>query len=165
MTEKEKKQRIKNSKLFLEKFKTYKIQVETLENLINDLLESQKPAGYKEDLRIYDLKVQKSKKNQNTEDFLNKLNDTVEIYKKELEKLQNSKIYCMQLINKLKNINEKIILNNYYILNKKFDEFKKYSKSTFFRVLNEGLINFSYILEEEYKKRIKNKKENEEKKI
>lgn len=165
MTEKEKKQRIKNSKLFLEKFKTYKIQVETLENLINDLLESQKPAGYKEDLRIYDLKVQKSKKNQNTEDFLNNLNDTVEKYNKELERLQNSKLYCMQLINKLKNINEKIILNNYYILNKNFKDLTKFSKSSFFRILDEGLINFSYILEEEYKKRIEKKKENEEKKI
>lgn len=165
MTEKEKKQRIKNSKLFLEKFKTYKIQVETLENLINDLLESQKPAGYKEDLRIYDLKVQKSKKNQNTEDFLNNLNDTVEKYNKELERLQNSKLYCMQLINKLKNINEKIILNNYYILNKNFKDLTKFSKSSFFSILDEGLINFSYILEEEYKKRIEKKKENEEKKI
>ena len=84
---------------------------------------------------------------------------------KELEKLQNSKIYCMQLINKLKNINEKIILNNYYILNKNFKDLTKFSKSSFFRILDEGLINFSYILEEEYKKRIEKKKENEEKKI
>ena len=165
MTEKEKTQRIKNSKLFLERFKTYKIQVETLENLIKDLLESQKPAEYKKDLRIYDLKVQKSKKNQNTESFLNNLNDTVEKYNEELEKLQDSKLYCMQLINKLKNINEKIILNNYYILNKNFKDLTKYSKNTFYRILNEGLINFSYILEEEYKKRIEKKKENEEKKI
>ena len=150
MTITEEKQRIKASKIFLERFKLIKEEIKIKYDLIEDLQDSQKPKGYKENLQYKDVKVQNTK-SQNTEKFLNKFNDTIENLIEEIENLENFRLNGLNLINQLKNRQERLIITHYYFLNKKQTDYKKISKTFFFDILKKGLINFSYILEKKEK--------------
>ena len=158
MTKEEKENRIKTSKYFL--YRLNEIENE-LNNKIKELdyLEKEgRPAGYKKDVSINEITIQQSKKNFTAEILFKDYEEKINKVKLEIEKLENQYKSNRILLNKIENFQEEYFLKSLFIYKLPKSDIKKIfkikSNNDFDSVLNNALISFSYILENEFKKKI-----------
>lgn len=163
----ERQKRINNSKHFFKILTQIENEIQSKTELIEKLINSYAPAEYKQNLQIQNTKIQETKKDYSAEAMLGDV-ETINKLKSDKEKLLNQYKCNSNLINKVDDFYYKIFLQCVFIFKlsktyiKKLLRAKKIkTNDDFDNFLNDSLVSFSYILENEYKKISKNGDEEE----
>lgn len=157
MTIDEKEKRIKNSKYFFYKLSLLQSELKDKREYLEEFINKNAPAGYKKDLSFKIDNVQESKKNHSAEILFKDFEEKINKLKLEIAKLENQYIYLMGLIDKIEKFNSKYILKSVFIYHLPKTNIKKIfrikTNKDFENILNNCFIDFSFILENEYKRR------------
>ncbi len=152
MTIEEKEKRIKNSKYFFYKLSLIQNELKDKREYLEDFINKNAPAGYKKDLSFKIDNVQESKKNHSAEILFKDFEEKINKLKLEIAKLENQYIYLMGLIDKIEKFNSKYILKSVFLYHLPKTHIKKIFRiKNFEEILNNCFIDFSFVLEEEYK--------------
>lgn len=155
--------RIKISKHFFFNLSQIENEIKSKTESIEKLIDSYAPAEYKQNLQIQNTKIQETKKNYSAEATFGNV-DKINKLKSEKEKLLKKYKCNSNLIYKIDDFYYRTFLQCVFIFKlprtyiKKLLRVKKIKTNDDFDIfLNDSLVSFSYILENEYKKKeIKN---------
>lgn len=150
--------RIKISKHFFFNLSQIENQIQYITESIEKLINSSAPAGFRDNVRFQNTKIQETKKNYSIEATLEDV-DRINKLKSDKEKLLNQYKCNSNLIDKVEDFYYRIFLQCVFIFKLSKNEIKKIlrvkqikTNNDFDNFLNESLISFSYVLENEYKK-------------
>lgn len=154
--------RIKISKHFFFNLTQIENEIQSKTESIEKLINSSAPAEYRNNLQIQNTKIQETKKDYSAEATFGNV-DKINKLKSEKEKLLNQYKCNSNLIYKIDDFYYRTFLQCVFIFKlprtyiKKLLRVKKIkTNNDFDNFLNDSLISFSYILENEYKKISKN---------
>ena len=154
----ERQKRIKTSKHFFFNLTQIENELQIKTESIEKLIHSSAPAEYKQNLRIQDTKIQNTKKDYSIEATLGDVEELNKL-KSEKEKLLNQYKCNSSLINKVKDFYQRIFLECLFIFKLPKTKIKKIlrakkikTNNDFDKFLNDSLVSFSYVLENEYRK-------------
>lgn len=161
MTKEESLNRIKTSKYFFYKLNEIAIELNNKVKELENFIINNGPAGYKVDLSFKIISIQESKKNFSSEVLFRDFDNEVNNLKLQIEKLENQYNKNRNLIDKIQDFYCHYFLLSVFIyklpksnIKKIFKTKKLITNKDFDNFLNESLINFSYVLENEFKKKI-----------
>jgi tRNA G26 N,N-dimethylase Trm1 len=150
--------RIKISKHFFFNLTQIENKIQSKTESIEKLINSSAPAGYRNNLRFQNTKIQETKKNYSIEATFGDVEEINKL-KSDKEKLLKQYKYNSDLIDKVDDFYYRMFLQCLFIFKLSKNEIKKIlrakqikTNNDFDNFLNESLISFSYILENEYKK-------------
>lgn len=154
--------RIKTSKHFFFNLAQIENELQSKTESIEKLINSSAPAEYKQNLQIQETKIQETKKDYSAEATFGNV-DRISKLKSDKEKLLNQYKCNSNLIDKVEDFYYRIFLKCVFIFKLSKNKIKKIlrvkrikTNNDFDNFLNESLISFSYVLEDEYKKISKN---------
>ena len=154
--------RINNSKHFFKILSQIENELQTKTELIEKLINSSAPAEYRNNLQIQNTKIQETKKDYSAEATLGDVEEINKL-KSDKEKLLNQYKCNSNLLYRLDDFYYRTFLQCFFIFKlprtyiKKLLKIKKIkTNDDFNNFLNDSLVSFSYILENEYKKIRKN---------
>ena len=154
--------RINNSKHFFKILSQIENELQTKTELIEKLINSSAPAEYRNNLQIQNTKIQETKKDYSAEATLGDVEEINKL-KSDKEKLLNQYKCNSNLLYRLDDFYYRTFLQCFFIFKlprtyiKKLLKIKKIkTNDDFNNFLNDSLVSFSYILENEYKKISKN---------
>lgn len=157
MTIEEKLKRIKNSKYFFYKLSLLQSELKDKREYLEEFINKNAPAGYKKDLSIKGESIQQTKKNYSAEILFKDFEEKINKLKLEIAILENKVISLHNLIYKIEEFKSKYILISVFIMHLEEKKIKRMFKiktnKDFQEVLNNSFIDFSFILENEYKKK------------
>lgn len=150
--------RIKTSKHFFFNLSQIENKIQSKTESIEKLINSSAPAGYKSNLRFQNTKIQETKRNYSVEATFGDV-DKISKLKSDKEKLLNQYKCNSNLIDKVEDFYYRIFLQCVFIFKLSKNEIKKIlrakqikTNNDFDNFLNDSLVSFSYVLENEYKK-------------
>ena len=150
--------RIKISKHFFFNLTQIENKIQYITESIEKLIHSSAPAGFRDNVRFQNTKIQETKKNYSIEATFGNIEEINKL-KSEKEKLLKQYKCNSNLIDKVEDFYFKIFLQCVFIFKLSKNEIKKIlrakqikTNNDFDNFLNESLISFSYVLENEYKK-------------
>ena len=154
--------RIKTSKHFFFNLAQIENEIQSKTESIEKIINSSAPAEYKQNLQIQDTKIQETKKDYSAEATFGNVEEINKL-KSDKEKLLKKYKCNSNLIYKIDDFYYRTFLQCFFIFKlpktyiKKLLKVKKIkTNNDFDNFLNESLVNFSYVLEDEYKKISKN---------
>ena len=154
----ERQKRIKISKHFFFNLAQIENEIQYITESIEKLIHSSAPAGFRDNVRFQNTKIQETKKNYSIEATFGDV-DRINKLKSEKEKLLRQYKNNSDLIDKVDDFYYRIFLQCLFIFKLSKNEIKKILRAKqiktnddFDNFLNDSLINFSYVLENEYKK-------------
>lgn len=153
-----KQKRIKTSKHFFFNLAQIENEIQSKTESIEKLIDSSAPAGYKSNLRFQNTKIQETKRNYSVEATLGDVEEINKL-KSDKEKLLRQYKNNSDLIDKVEDFYYRIFLQCVFIFKLSKNEIKKIlrvkqieTNNDFDNFLNNSLVSFSYVLENEYKK-------------
>lgn len=151
--------RINNSKHFFKILSQIENEIQSKTELIEKIINSSAPAEYKQNLQIQNTKIQETKKNYSAEATFGDIEEINKL-KSDKEKLLNQYKCNSNLIYKIDDFYYRTFLQCFFIFKlprtyiKKLLRVKKIkTNDDFDNFLNDSLISFSYVIEDEYKKK------------
>ena len=150
--------RIKTSKHFFFNLAQIENEIQLTTESIEKLIDSSAPAGYKSNLRFQNTKIQETKRNYSIEATLGDV-DKINKLKSKKEKLLKQYKNNSDLIDKVDDFYYRIFLQCLFIFKLSKNEIKKIlrvkkikTNDDFDNFLNDSLVSFSYVIENEYRK-------------
>lgn len=150
--------RIKTSKHFFFNLAQIENEIQLTTESIEKLIDSSAPAGYKSNLRFQNTKIQETKRNYSIEATLGDV-DKINKLKSNKEKLLKQYKNNSDLIDKVDDFYYRIFLQCLFIFKLSKNEIKKIlrvkkikTNDDFDNFLNDSLVSFSYVIENEYRK-------------
>ena len=154
----ERQKRIQTSKYFFFNLSNIESKIQLTTESIEKLIHNSTPAEYKQNLRIQNLRIQETKKNYSTEATLGDVEEINKLKSKKEKLLNQYKCNC-SLIDKVEDFHYRMFLQCVFIFKLQKTDIKRLlrvkkikTNNDFDKFLNDSLVSFSYVIENEYRR-------------